>query len=171
MKKIIIIRKWFLMIMPTAFLLYCTPTEKNTDRIQKEQIENKRNESSLDDKRPIEELSFKENSFEDFFKKFSGDSIFQKRRIRYPISCYTFDILDNREEYVISREDWVFENFMRDKEAPQFEYDAYESVVKKIDVGEVIYKRRGIDNGIMVEYYFFLRNEKWILEQIIDRSN
>ena len=119
-----------------------------------------------------EKEEIKIEDFESFFKKFSKDSIFQFTRIDFPISYYTIDIEDNKEEYIYNRDEFWYTDFTKDAEAATQEIDPYEPIVRRKSDTEVTYIRMGIDNGIRIEYYFILDpTGKWRMTKIIDNSN
>jgi hypothetical protein len=121
----------------------------------------------------LQKIPSQENeSFDTFFKKFSSDSIFQLCRIRFPLSYYVVDIMDNEEEFILLTKDWLFEDFINDHDAMKSKYDQFEGIVLKISNIEYKYVRKGIDNGIKIEYYFELEIEdcRWFLVKIINSS-
>ncbi|MEM1408842.1 MAG: DUF4348 domain-containing protein [Bacteroidota bacterium] len=140
------------------FCLSCTQSEK-TNEITEEQ----NTEQTVD----LEEIE----SFDQFLIEFGEDSIFQKSRIEFPLSYYTFDIEDNREEYTIPESDWLYEDFTMDKEASKRKVDAYKPVVESKNSKEATYLRKGIDNGIRIEYHFKFLEDKWMLNKVLDYSN
>jgi hypothetical protein len=109
--------------------------------------------------------------FDAFFNRFSEDSIFQLSRVNFPISYYSVDIENNKETYVYSKEEFWYTDFTKDREAVTLIEDAYETVIEE-GISKTLYIRKGIDNGIRIEYYFEM-NEKgeWYLVKIIDYSN
>jgi hypothetical protein len=109
-------------------------------------------------------------AFDTFFQQFSEDSIFQLSRIQFPISYYSVDIEDNKEEFVFSTDDFWYIDFTVDSEAATRSVDAYEPIIERED-SKAVYVRKGIDNGIRIEYYFERNDEgKWHLTQIVDNS-
>ncbi len=138
--------------------------------------QSKREEASSKEPETVETVKEKKEieieDFESFFKRFGEDSIFQFTRIGFPISYYTVDIEDNKEEYVYSRDDFWHTDFTQDVDAATQEIDQYEPVTKKRSDTEITYIRMGIDNGIRIEYYFEVDpTGKWQLIKIIDSSN
>lgn len=110
-------------------------------------------------------------TFAFFFQRFTSDSAFQHSRIQFPLSYYTFDIEDNKEEYVVAEGDWEFVHFSEDAEAAKRQIDAFAGIIKAINDSEVVYLRKGIDNGIRIEYHFFRENGIWHMTKILDYSN
>lgn len=110
--------------------------------------------------------------FEAFFQDFATDSMFQSSRIAYPISYYSIDIEDNQEEYVYNKYDFWYIDFTVDSEASTQIVDAYEPLIIKEDKSKILYVRKGIDNGIRIEYHFEInKTGKWHLIKIVDTSN
>ena len=110
--------------------------------------------------------------FETFFLDFATDSMFQSSRIAYPISYYSIDIEDNQEEYVYNKNDFWYIDFTMDIEASTQIVDAYEPLIIKEDNSKILYVRKGIDNGIRIEYHFEINKiGKWHLIKIVDTSN
>ncbi len=114
---------------------------------------------------------FMNEKFEDFFAKFSIEESFQLSRITFPIKYVSFDITDELTESNIEKLDWKFTDFSNDSAAADRDSDAYEVIVDQSSNGEVIYTRTGIDNGIRIHYHFQLKNSKWFLSKIIDKSS
>ncbi len=106
-----------------------------------------------------------------FFEKFATDSIFQYSSVNFHITYYSYDIEDKLTEIVINQSEWYFIDFSKDEVARNNKVDAYEIIVEELDNGQVIYVRRGIDNGILIQYFFEYKGIKWGLFKIIDRSN
>ena len=109
-------------------------------------------------------------SFNIFMEKFGSDEFFQLSRVRFPIEYYFVDIEDVEEKIIIEREDWQFTNFSEDFNAINNEVDGYKVVIEKSN-NKVSYFRKGVDNGIWIEYIFELKESKWYLVKVNDRSN
>lgn len=110
-----------------------------------------------------------DDSFDQFFVSFSKDSLFQKKRITFPLMYCSFDIEDNMDTVYVESEDWDFIDFSLDNEAKNREIDAYDVVIKK-GKKDVVYRRVGIDNGININYYFSLNETNWYLVKIVNKS-
>lgn len=132
--------------------------------------ENQKEKASGTTKRePVSQETTNE-AFNTFFQHFSDDSVFQLSRIQFPISYYSMDIEDNKEEYVFNKNDFWYIDFTVDSEAAIRSVDPYEPIIERED-SKAIYIRKGIDNGIRIEYYFERNDEgKWHLVRIIDNS-
>jgi hypothetical protein len=133
---------------------------------EKKSTENIRNIEKADSK---EEVS--SEKFEAFFDRFSKDSVFQISRVEFPISYYAVDIEDNKEEYVYNKAEFWYTDFTEDSEAITRDVDAYKPVLEKGE-SKTLYTRKGIDNGIWIEYHFETNDKgEWYLVKIIDNSN
>jgi hypothetical protein len=73
--------------------------------------------------------------------------------------------MDNEEEFILLTKDWLYEDFVNDKDALKSKYDQFKGIVLQISNIEYKYVRKGFDNGIKIEYYFEQENEdlKWYL--------
>lgn len=109
-------------------------------------------------------------NFNAFFDRFSKDSIFQKSRVRFPLPYKSVDIMDDAEEVSIKESEWSYIDFISDQNAHKRNTDAFTGTAEALDASNARYVRRGIDNGIFVEY-LFKRDTLWRLEQVIDKSN
>ena len=110
--------------------------------------------------------------FKEFFTIFGSDSLFQIANITFPLTYSTFDIEDNETQILILKKNWKFIDFTNDAKARNYKMNAFEVILKK-DGNCMIYIKKGIDNGINVNYYFYFSVKKniWTLKKIIDRSS
>lgn len=133
--------------------------------------ETKKEKASESIEKAPETKEITREEFDTFFKRFSEDSVFQLSRVDFPISYYSVDIEDNKEEYVYSKDEFWYIDFTEDSEAATRSEDAYEPVIERGD-SKTLYIRKGIDNGIRIEYYFEMNDKgEWYLVEIIDNSN
>ncbi|MBE9491200.1 MAG: hypothetical protein IMY67_12955 [Bacteroidetes bacterium] len=108
--------------------------------------------------------------FNEFFEKFSKDSLFQKSRVKYPLKWSYY-----RESYEkltiehIEQKDFIYIDFTEDKNAMQKKSGKYEVVIEKSKY-EVNYLLKGYDNGIHMNHIFKLVEGCWFLVEIIDES-
>ena len=154
-------RRIFLLFALTSLLLNCKEEKKNEIISQKKELEKNTQ---------IEEECFQD--FEQFFKNFSKDSIFQKSRIKVPLKCISYDYESSEEpiiENITKVTNFKYINFSKDSSAMKKEYDKYKIEKEKTKDG-LIYKRVGFDNGIYMSYEFKLINDCWFLVSIIDES-
>jgi hypothetical protein len=110
-------------------------------------------------------------SFEQFFKYFSNDSIFQLSRVQFPFKYQSLNDDGKIDDTVIKKSDWKFISFSRDSIAYKKEFDKYKPVIKLLGKDSVNYIQEGIDNGIHIEYKFVNIENKWLLAKIFDKSN
>jgi len=110
-------------------------------------------------------------SFEQFFKYFSNDSIFQLSRVQFPFKYQSLNDDGKIDDTVIKKSDWKFISFSGDSIAYKKEFDKYKPVIKLLGKDSVNYIQEGIDNGIYIEYKFVNIENKWLLAKIFDKSN
>ena len=111
-------------------------------------------------------------TFEKFFDKFSRDSIFQKKRIRFPLKeSYVVDMESSEMQTdMINSPEYSYRNFRLDKEAKNKKYGKYTVDIEKVNDTIVNYKHKGIDNGIYRVYIFEQIKACWHLTEILNRS-
>lgn len=128
-----------------------------------------KNDSEIE---PIDILTDCSLVFDEFFEKFSKDSLFQKRRVKYPLkTSYIEDVeTGNLTTKLISNTyEYNYINFTKDKNAMDKEYDKYSVYIENLE--EIVYyKLLGYDNGIHVSYRFELIDDCWLLVEILDES-
>ncbi len=110
--------------------------------------------------------------FDEFFKRFSQDSVFQKSRIKYPLkSSYIKDIETGSlaTKLIKNTHEYNYIDFTKDKSAMDKEYDKYSVNIQNLE-GLVYYRLLGDDNGIHVSYKFELIDSCWFLMEILDES-
>lgn len=108
-------------------------------------------------------------NFDIFFERFSKDSVFQKKMIKYPLESQYYDDYEKLTTDLIKEESYKYRNFTKDASAMKKEYDKYTIKKEKIQNG-LLYKLLGYDNGIYVSYEFKLIDGCWFLVKIIDES-
>lgn len=117
-----------------------------------------------------EEVISGDNSFEDFIKKFSKDSVFQLTRIKFPI-IYSYTSEDDDTGVMstkqIQKEEWKMIDLV-DKMGFGEEVKIIEEIknLKTIDLSV-----NGVDTGLSITYCFEQENNIWYLVKIIDQSN
>lgn len=116
------------------------------------------------------EIRDKKEDFSSFFYNFSKDSVFQKERIIFPLKYSYEDIDSGLINELLDNNKWFYIDFNKDKSAKNNNVDAFEVIVKKISENKIKYIRKGIDNGILVEFYFIKINDKWFLVSVNDFS-
>lgn len=106
-----------------------------------------------------------EETFDDFFERFGKDSIFQKRRKKYPLkNIYYKDMLDDEvtTELITDRNSYYYKyfDFAEDISATDYEV-AFE---KKDSI--CMYKRSGVDNDYYLIFNFKILDGCWFLVSI-----
>ena len=107
--------------------------------------------------------------FETFIDYFNKDSVFQVSRIHFPLKVKELD--DNFEltERIIQKAKYRKMDFIYDKSKANKLIDTYKQNIKVKD-DKAIIQIRGIENGIVADYYFEKKNGKWILTTWTDSS-
>lgn len=110
-------------------------------------------------------------SFSVFFEMFAANDSFQIARTVFPLEISEMDVESGEfMTRTIDQFDRSPESFSQDSLASTFEYDAYSVDVIEKSETEVVYRRRGIDNGIYVEFVFEKINSKWYFIRIVNSS-
>ena len=104
--------------------------------------------------------------FDDFFVKFSSDSLFQISRIKFPLTEVITDMTGETEEITVIKGNWRFIDFKDNTSL----IDGY--TYARIEINDIVvkYEMQGIDNGILIEYNFHKKNNLWYLIEIQDLS-
>ncbi len=116
---------------------------------------------------PIEQP---DDTFEEFFQKFKQDSVFQINRIRFPLKITIIDITENVSQDWMQQQEWNYLDFHYDESFADRKIDAYTQEIL-INPDSTLLKYRGVDNGIYINYVFYLIDEKWTLISFEDYSN
>lgn len=101
---------------------------------------------------------------------FSKDSGFQRSRTKFPLRIKQYDI-DNEKDTIIYEEQLTFE--MKDfrKKESENKYDQWkQEIILDNNEAKATIEIRGIENGIMVDYYFEKKEGKWMLVSVDDSS-
>jgi|SRR5688572_25558377 len=106
-------------------------------------------------------------TFDDFFKKFRSDSLFQVERIKFPLTLVTWGDDDNLTTEKIDQENW---KHVRLDESVTGEIDGYTQETK-IYADSAKIELRGVDNGIYVDYIFTKVDGQWTLTTKRDYSD
>ena len=104
-------------------------------------------------------------NFDTFFEKFSSDSVFQRSRIKFPLTTETYDI--DAEKMVmatIPAREWEFFNI---REITRNKKHIYNTRKEK---DKYILNATVEDTGIFVDYIFEQRDGKWVMVKIVDQS-
>ena len=109
-----------------------------------------------------------ECSFPDFVKKFSEDSIFQKKHVKFPLkiifdgTCY--EDSDSVSISFMEKSEWKFIT-LKDSIIEDIKY------IHKVNATNYIVTEWGEDTGILIDYDFEKSGKMWILTRIEDHSN
>ncbi|UTA66525.1 DUF4348 domain-containing protein [Emticicia sp. 21SJ11W-3] len=108
-------------------------------------------------------MNLKEESFDDFFHRFSRDSVYQNSRIKFPLLVIIDDI-DEKEQKLITQKDWGFFDIAK------LSKPKYIQTVEKINSQEYHLTIQMEDTGVYVVYVFKREKNSWMLTQMIDSS-
>jgi hypothetical protein len=112
-----------------------------------------------------------DDNFETFLNYFNEDSTFQASRIEFPLKGKVADYAKDYEfsEVIIQPREFRKLDFTYDPSSANREVDSYE---QKLNVkgNEAVIEIRGIENGIMADYFFEKRKGKWVLVTWEDSS-
>ncbi|WP_276373139.1 DUF4348 domain-containing protein [Chryseolinea sp. H1M3-3] len=99
--------------------------------------------------------------FNEFFEKFTTDSLFQIERIKFPFRVL-WTTEDGETVHETAKDDWTHSTFYYEDSYASRQVDAYTQETK--NYGDTIkLELRGVDNGIFVDYNFVRQKGKWIL--------
>ena len=107
-----------------------------------------------------------ECSFPDFVKKFSEDSVFQKKHVKFPLEIVHdgTDYEDTINFWFIKESEWQFV-ILKDSIIENIKY------FHKIYPMSYIVTKLGEDTGINIDYIFDKSGKMWVLTRIEDHSN
>lgn len=120
-------------------------------------------ENVANDKPNVESDEF---SFPDFVKKFSEDSIFQKKHIKFPLEIVSYgtDYEDSDSVWFVKESEWKFIT-LKDSVIECIKY------IHKVYATSYIVTKLGEDTGINIDYNFDKSGKTWVLNKIEDHSN
>lgn len=110
-----------------------------------------------------------QEDFNEFFKKFTTDSLFQIERTKFPFRVIWLTD-DGETTHETEKESWTHSTFYYDDSYATRQVDAYTQEMK-IYADSAKLEQRGVDNGIYVDYLFMKDKGKWILFTGRDYSN
>ena len=109
-----------------------------------------------------------ECSFPDFVKKFSEDSVFQKKHVKFPLEIisdgYCFVDSDSVSISFVKESEWKFIT-LKDSTIEDIKY------IHEVDTTGYIVTQWGEDTGILIIYDFEKSGKMWVLTKIEDHSN
>jgi len=115
------------------------------------------NPSDTEDKQTL-----RTEKFDDFFTKFTSDSVFQIKRIKFPLVTMISDNEDRMRINETPIDRWSHLNLDYKSEYQTRQIDAYTQEMRMFK-DSVIIELRGIDNGIYIDYIFQKCGEQWYL--------
>ena len=122
-------------------------------------------ESVANNKQGVESA---ECSFSDFVKKFSEDSVFQKKHVKFPLKIisdgYCYEDSDSVSISFVKESEWKFIT-LKDSTIEDIKY------IHEVDTTGYIVTQWGEDTGILIIYDFEKSGKMWILTRIEDHSN
>lgn len=111
-----------------------------------------------------------DSNFNLFIDKFSTDSYFQLSRTKFPLKIKWYDI-DNDNDSLFYKDKSNFEIIdFRQKNSTGVEDQWEQKIVLNTNNTLATIEIHGIDNGILVNYFFEKENGAWILIAIEDIS-
>jgi hypothetical protein len=109
--------------------------------------------------------------FDVFFRKFAGDSVFQKEHVVFPLKNSYSDedyIPDDMiESDIMDVESYQFVDYSKDKEASKLEHWPFKPVIRTFE-DTIYYTRFGVNNDFHIDYKFVCKNGEWFLVEVID---
>lgn len=110
-----------------------------------------------------------EEDFNEFFARFTTDSVFQMERTKFPFRVIWLTE-DGETTHETEKENWTHLTFYYEDSYATRQVDAYTQKIRQYS-DSVVLEQRGVDNGIYVDYKFVRDNGKWILFTGKDYSN
>lgn len=109
-----------------------------------------------------------DKSFQSFLTKFNNDSIFQISRVKFPLPIIEMDG-DNFNEVHNQIEKKNYTKFDLTNNKSHQKEEGYTQEIK-LNKNKATIEIRGIENGIMTDYYFEKINGKWFFIGMKDAS-
>jgi len=135
------------------FLLVILLLSFNCNKIQDSKLY--KNEKIAEERKIINKD--KTEIFDDFFKKFSQDSVFQKSRVDFPIKVVELETEELKEDTLtLTSNNYYFQNIKSDSK----DYE----ILKKVSSNKATITLKGIENGIFMDLFFIKKDGKWILK-------
>ena len=144
----------YLSLISLLFLISCMNSKKDS-----------MSANVANDKPNVESDEF---SFPDFVKKFSEDSVFQKKHVKFPLEIisdgYCFVDSDSVSISFVKESEWKSIT-LKDSIIEDIKY------IHKVNATNYIVTEWGEDTGILIDYDFEKSGKMWILTRIEDHSN
>lgn len=111
-----------------------------------------------------------DSNFTFFIEKFSTDSSFQISRTKFPLKITWYDIdNDNDSIFYMYKSNFELIDFTKKKSTTVNEQWEQKITIDTTNTSAII-EIKGIDNGILVKYFFEKINGAWLLVAIEDIS-
>ncbi len=110
-------------------------------------------------------------NFPDFFQAFGSDTAYQLAHITFPL-LWVEHIIDEDEPIrgSVQQADWLFIDFVTESSDSPPPFQEFTTEFARPDSNTVLYTRKGIDNGIFMEFTFQLTNGGWMMVKVEDFS-
>jgi len=103
----------------------------------------------------------KEETFNEFIKKFKSDSEFRLNRIKFPLNGFNSDEnIDNNDVYFWEKENWLFYSSDDFKDSDNMDFK--EKVILMTDTS-MIYRIYKPQSGYEIKYHFKKESKKYYL--------
>ena len=116
----------------------------------------------------IEKIIIKED-FDSFLDIFITDSVFQLKRIQFPLKSSIISETSELKADFIKRKDWEFNTLYLNEKYKSRIYDNFKREMRQTD--ERLFCWEGIENGINVEFKFKRIGKIWFLIEYNDFSD
>lgn len=155
-----IIRSYIIFFLAFILFIACGDTSKTS---LNKQLGNENSNA-------IPTKEFIDSDFNLFIDKFSNDSTFQLSRTKFPLKIRWYDI-DNDNDYIFYENKSNFEIIdFRKKKSTGVDNQWEQKINLDTNNTSAIIEIKGIENGILVNYFFEKINGAWILTAIEDIS-
>lgn len=108
-------------------------------------------------------LTAQKESFNKFIIRFVQDTVFQKERIVFPLTCVTWDLeVDDEHVFFVEKNKWKHDKLFYDEESDAYYifYDNFDCEFR--DTDEMVFRWYGLTD-MDVKYFFKRINNLWYL--------
>ena len=168
-------KKTYKILVILCFVIGCKQNEKESHSKTKNEIDSLRVQIELLQEE-IQELKFDKSfksdneNFESFLFEFMADSVFQKKRTKFPLTYihwkdgYHGDKIDTVK---LTKENWEHKwlYMIGFSEVPQI-YDNFEMELRPTD--KRLLHFTGVETGTNSKYFFEIKEKKWHLTKMIN---
>lgn len=147
----------YILIILTILINGCAT--KTVDTVTSDKIK----DSIIHDKVVTTTIGKEPKDFNEFFKIFTTDSLFQIERVKFPWTIMTSGVGEDAPiKELIDKKDRKYSSFYYEGNYTTRRTDAYTQKIKSY--GDTLkLEIRGVDNGIYTDYEFVKDNNKWFL--------